>query len=126
METDEDWCDTEELHGSRQFPKYNIHEQTSLVDFQVFLKSVDGKLKSDKVASETATYVSKFLKFASPESLVPQWSQLLNRDRMLGFIDKLQRAKLGPEGQISVLNHLDSALSFFQLHILRDHTTNPK
>ena len=67
-----------------------------------------------------ATYVLKFLKYSNPENIVPDWFQLLNRDGILGFIDKLQRAKVGPEETISVLDCLDTALSFIRVLVLRD------
>ena len=34
--------------GTRSFPKYNIQHQATLVDFQQFLMSVDGKLRSSQ------------------------------------------------------------------------------
>ena len=62
----------------------------------------------------------KFLKFACRASILLNFDCLFDRDQLLGYVQKLERSKVGPEGQISKLDAIDAALSFMSLQMLDD------
>lgn len=70
--------------------------------------------KSQKVAQEIATDVSKFLKFASGEVALPNWKRLLDHDIIIAYLDKCKRFKIQADGRISKLDALDAALTFLR------------
>ena len=124
MSDDDAACSQVETVGSRNFPRYNIHEHMSFVSLTSFLRSVDGKGKSEKVATEMSTDVSKYLKFACGSAIAPDFERLMDRDMVLAFLDKLERCGIGVEGRINKLDALDAALSFLQLCVLKDQPTH--
>lgn len=75
---------------------------------------VDGNQKSQKVAQEIATDLSKFLKFASGEAALPNWKRLLDHDIFIAYLDKCKRLKIQADGRISKLDVLDAALTFLR------------
>ena len=85
---------------------------------------MDGKDKSEKVANEMATDVSKFLKFACGEQVVPDWRRLLDRDQIMAFMDKLECHGCGSDGRVTKLDAIDAALRFFRLELLKDDPSN--
>lgn len=73
------------------------------------------------MAKEIVTDVSKFLKFAQgPTSTEPDFGRLLDREQLVAFVDKLAK-HIGPEGRITKLDSLDSALSFIRLKALKNN-----
>lgn len=110
--------------GTRGFPRYDIKQETTLISFRHHLTSIDGKDKSEKVADQMAIDVSKFLRFACGEQVVPDWRRLLDRDQIMAFVDKLERHGCGPDGKVTKLDALDAALRFFRLELLKDDTNN--
>jgi hypothetical protein len=110
--------------GTREFPRYDIKGDTTLISFRQHLQSMDGKDKSEKVANEMATDVSKFLKFACGEQVVPDWRRLLDRDQIMAFMDKLECHGCGSDGRVTKLDAIDAALRFFRLELLKDDPSN--
>ena len=47
-------------------------------------------------------------------------TRLTDRDQLVGFLDKLKRSSVGPEGQLAKLDGFSSALKFFQVILLKD------
>ena len=63
--------------------------------------------------------ISKFLYYASgPSCLSPCWERLTDGDQLLGYMEKLKRSSVGPEGQLSKLDAFTAALRFFKVEIL--------
>lgn len=106
--------------GTRDFPRFSL-DTVQMKGFLKFLMSIDGQMRNQKVATEMAVDVSKFLKFAGGRDVVPDFGNLLERDMLVAFLDKLERYGCGIEGRISKLDSIDSALSFIQLSILCDN-----
>ena len=49
--------------------------------------------------------VSKYLRYAcGADCLSPNWSRINDRDQLTGYVEKLKRCKVGPEGQLSKLD----------------------
>ncbi len=110
--------------GTREFSRYNIRGDTTLISFRRHLTSIDGKRKSEKVADEMATDVSKFLKFATGSAPVPDWEKLLDRDMLLAYLSKLERFGCGPDGRVTKLDAFDAALRFIRLDLCKDNTND--
>ena len=111
--------------GTRSFPMYSVSEDVTMLKFVKFMRSVDGKSRSEKVAREIAVDVSKFLKFAGgPMSLEPHFDRMLDRDQLVAYMEKLKTHGCGPEGMLGKLDAFESALSFIRLFILKDDDTN--
>ena len=112
--------DVSGMEGTRNWQRYDIGHPM-FYRFQDYLKGIDGGQRSEKTAKEIATDVSKFLWYAcGRDSPNPNWARLTDRDQLIGFTDKLKRAKVGPEGQLSKLDALSAALKFLKVHVLAD------
>ena len=72
------------------------------------------------MAREMVVDVSKFLCYACGPSAGPDWERLLDRDQLVGFVDKLKRASVGPEGQLAKLDALCCAIKFIKAAVIRD------
>ena len=60
------------------------------------------------------TYIP--LRYASSASArSPDWSRLTDRDQLIGFVEKLTRAGVGPKGQLGKLDALSNAVRYYQL-----------
>ena len=104
---------------------YSVSEDVTMVKFVKFLRSVDWKSQSGKVARKIAVDVSKFLKFAGgPLSLEPHFNRMLDRDQLVVYMEKLKTHGCGPEGMLGKLDAFESALLFILLFILKDDDTN--
>lgn len=111
--------------GTRHFPRYNMKHPT-LIQFERYLTGVDGGCRNTKTASEMAVDVSKFLLYAcGSSSPSPSWDRLTDRDQLLGFLDKLKRASVGPEGQLTKLDAICNALNFLKVVILNGDSASP-
>ena len=67
-----------------------------------------------------AIHVSKFLRFACSTAILQYcntslFDWLFDMHQLLGYIQKLERSMIGPEGQINNLDTNDVALSFQML-----------
>ena len=56
-------------------------------------------------------------------ALAPSWDRLTDRDQLTGFMEKLKRAGVGPEGQLGKLDAITSALKYYKTHLLKDVTS---
>ena len=111
--------------GTRYFARYPL-EHPSLQQFRRFLTSVDGGGRSEKTALEMAVDVSKFLRYACGSSLPsPDWARLTDRDQLVGYLEKLKRVKVGPEGQLAKLDRMCMALKFLKVVIVGDKLDSP-
>jgi hypothetical protein len=89
------------------------------VSFGKYLRGIDGGQRSEKTAGEIAKDVSKYLKYACGGEEV-DWMTLTERDRLLGYVDKLKRVKVGPDGQLGKLDALSCALRFIKVSLPHD------
>ena len=105
--------------GTRNYPRFDM-QHPSFIHFQRYLTGLDGGGRSEKTAREMAVDVSKFLKYACGSSPNPGWERLTDRDQLTGFMEKLKRSSVGPEGQLSKIDGFCSALRFLKVDILRD------
>ena len=113
-----------EEEGTRLFPRYDIG-LPMFVAFVRHLEGIDGGQRSAKTAKEIAVDVSKYLCYAcGPDCLTPDWRRLTDRDQLLGYTEKLKRAKVGPEGLLAKLDALLAALKYVKVHIIED-TNDP-
>ena len=55
-------------------------------------------------------------------ALAPSWDRLTDRDQLTGFMVKLKRAGMGPEGQLGKLEAITSALKHYKTYLLKDAT----
>ena len=53
--------------STRHYPRFDVDTDDQFIDLRKWLQSVDGRARSEKVAKEIATDVSKYLKFACPD-----------------------------------------------------------
>lgn len=78
-----------------------------------------GGARSRKTTLEMFVDISKFLYYASePSSTSPCWDYLTDQEKALGYLEKLKRSSVGPEGQLSKLDTLSAVLRFFMVEIL--------
>ena len=88
-------------------------------------RSIDGKQRSEKVANEIVTDVSKLLKFAGGQSSdKPDWGRLSDRDIVLAYLSRVEQAGCGVEGRLSKLDAFEAALTFLRLVVLKDKETD--
>lgn len=106
--------------GTRKFPKFDT-DLPIFLRFESYLTSIDGGMKSSKTAREISVDVSKFLRYACGSSCAhPDWRRLTDRDQLVGYVEKLTRAKVGPEGQLSKFDAIICALRFIKAVIIAD------
>ena len=113
-------CDDEvdHSHGTRLFPRFDIRHPV-FYHFKNYLMGVDGGEKGDKTAHEVSVDVSKYLRYAcGSHSPSPDWSRLVDRDQLIGYMEKLKRAKVRLEGRQAKLDHLQAAMRFMKLHVV--------
>jgi len=110
---------TETPHGTRHYPSYNINTEPSLVRFVSFLQTLDGKNREKHIAIQIAIDVSKYLKFASPESPNPDFEQLAN-DEKLSEYSELLKTNIKAAGVTQKLERLEEALHFYRVRIVKD------
>ena len=80
--------------GTRNYPCCDVNHPT-FVHFHYYLTSIDGGARRTMLVD-----VGKFLKYAGgPSASDPGWDRLTDRDQLVGFLDKLKRYSVGPEGQ---------------------------
>ena len=114
----EDCTLEEENSGTRYFPRFDVGDPT-FVRFERYLCGIDGGSRSEKLARKMKMDVSKFLRYACGPSGA-NWERLLDRDQLAGYVEKLKRASVGPEGQLSKLDALCAALRFVKVVVIRD------
>ena len=104
--------------GTRGFPRYPL-DHPDLQQFIAFLKGLDGKRKSERESQAIAMDVSKFLKYAAPTAPNTRWELLLKMDKVQSYFDHLQdTAACGVDGQLTKMERLTVALTFYKLDIL--------
>ena len=62
--------------------------------------------------------VSKYLRYTCGRS--PDWSRLTDHNQLIGFVEKLKREEVGPEGQLTKLDALNTTLIFLKVVVLAD------
>ena len=117
--------DPPEKEGTRNYPRFDI-SHTSFLHFQRYLTGPDGGSRSEKRAKEMAVDVSKFLRYACGSySFGPEWDRLTDRDHLIGYLEKLKRSSVRPEGQLAKLDAFCSALTFFKVSVLKGDISSP-
>ena len=114
--------------GTRYFPRFDM-DHPVFYRFKRYLMSVDGGEKCEKTAHEMAVDVSKYLKYAcGSDSPSSDWGKLTERDQLIGFMEKLKRCNVGPEGRLAKLDTLQAAMRFIKFHVVvqESHPLYPK
>ena len=110
--------------GTRSYPRYDVDKHENFISFREWLECVEGKSRSQKVAREIAIDVSKYLKFACGEQENPDWSVLLDKNNVIKFVTRLEESGCGPEGRLTKLDNLHTAVRFLRLSVLDDNPKN--
>ena len=106
--------------GTRNWARYDC-SHPMFFRFEQYLAGIDGGERSEKTAREITIDVSKYLRYACGQKCPnPDWSRLTDRDQLMGYVEKLKRAKVGPEGQLSKLDTFSAALRYLKVHVLAD------
>ncbi len=95
-----------------EFARYAISQSFS---FQIkppcsYLEGMSGGSKSKKVQDEAKVDLGKFLKYASSELL--NSIDVININKIEGFLQLLIQLGIGPSGQVSKLNVISQAQTF--------------
>ena len=90
----------------------------------MFLKSVEGKQRSEKEAVAIATDVSKYLAFANAKAL--DWEKVWELREVNRYLSHLEELGLGVDGQLSKLDRIGTALDFCKLDLFTSprHASN--
>lgn len=108
--------------GTRHFPHFDMKHPS----FVHYLTGLDGGSRSEKTATEMAVDVSKYLMYACGSSCPhPGWERLTDRDQLTGFMEKLKRSSVGPEGQLAKLDAVVCTLRFLKVVVLRGESSSP-
>ena len=78
--------------------------------FKKYLMGLAGKKKGEKAANAIVKDISKALYYYNSKEL--DWAGITDRSNLLRFMDKLEALEMGPEGQLSKLEGVSSALHF--------------
>ncbi len=100
--------------GTRTFPRFDISREKSLLEFQGWLRGVEGKHRTASSARDIAIDVSKLLCHCTSEKTL-DWKCLLQKEQVLLFLAKVEPAGCGPEGRIIKLDNLNTALRYLRL-----------
>jgi hypothetical protein len=84
--------------------------------------SIDGGEKKEKSSWDISIDVSKYLRYACGSlASKPDWSRLVDRDQLVGYTEKLKRAKVGPEGRLAKLDYFQAAIRFLKYHVVDEN-----
>ncbi len=97
--------------GTRTFPRFDVSQEESLLEFQGWLRGIEGKHRTASAARDIAIDVSKFLCHCTSKK-TPDWKCLLQKEQALSFLAK---AGCGLEGHITKLDNLNTALRYLRL-----------
>ena len=111
--------DQQHQKGTRHYERFDLKDP-SLVQFRRYLLSIDGGSKGEKTALEATVDISKYLRYACGPSITPHWARLTDRDQLLGYMEKLKRSGVGPEGRLGKLDVLSMGLKFFKVAVASD------
>ncbi len=100
--------------GTRTFPRFDVKREESPVKFQDWLRGIEGKHRTASAASDIAIDVAKFLHHCTSKQ-TPDWKCLLQKEQVLAFLAKVEKAGCGPEGRITKLDNLNTALRYLRL-----------
>ena len=106
--------------GTRLFPRFDIQHPFSYC-FEKYLMSIDGGERNEKSAREMSIDVFKYLRYACGDCPSPDWGRLVDCDQLIGYMEKLKRAKVGPEGRLAKLDHLLAVIRYMRLHVIVEH-----
>ena len=79
-------------------------------DYCSYLKSVEGGEKSEKQATEMVKDLAKYAKFACPSEV--DFKEILDRSKILSYIDLLRKTGVGPSGQVNKLQVMIVAINW--------------
>jgi len=108
--------------GTRNFARYDIDKQPSLMKFKEYLQSIQGRMRKPRVATAIAVDVSKCLAYFSGGdiSVTPPWEALLNEDEVHRYVDYLRESEvIGVDGILTKLDRLGNALEFIKATVLQ-------
>ena len=109
-----------DMEGTRRFLKFDI-KYPVFRRFESYLTGIDGGQRSDKTAREICIDISKYLRYASgPLCPAPDWQHMTDRDQLVGYLEKLKRANVGPEGRLAKLDAFCTALKFLKVVLIPD------
>ena len=102
--------------GTRHLPRFDVNKEPSLVRFQAYLQSIEGKMRKPAVARAITTDVSKSLAFFSSDvEASVLWESLLDEVAVHRSVDHLRASgAIEVDGLISKLDRLGIALSFIK------------
>lgn len=84
------------------------------LEFENYLQSVDGGIKSKKTASVVVKDISKYLYFADPMAI--NWMTLVDESKIHEYFEVLRKKyKLGPEGRLTKMERHGDALKYLRL-----------
>ncbi len=99
---------------TQTFPRFDVNREESLLKFQGWLRGIEGKHRTASAARNIAIDVSKFLCHCTSEK-TPDWKYLLQKEQVLSFLAKVEKVGCGPEGRITKLDNLNTALRYLRL-----------
>jgi len=79
----------EQVRSTRNFPAFP-KDNPKVMNFCMYLKSLDGGRKNESEVAQISADVSKFLKFARPTASDPVWQDLLDDGKVSAYLDFLQ------------------------------------
>ena len=108
--------------STRSYVFYDIDNTKELAAFYKNLTSFDGGSKSSVEARQICTDVSKYLAFADSTQL--KWDNLLDTDRLKQYVEKLQKTAIGPDGLVTKLDRVQTALRYLMRDVPKYKTSD--
>ena len=108
--------------STRSYEFYDIDNTKELAAFYKNLTSFDGGSKSSVEARQICTDVSKYLAFADSTQL--KWDNLLDTDRLKQYVEKLQKTAIGPDGLVTKLDRVQTALRYLMRDVPKYKTSD--
>ena len=108
--------------STRSYEFYDIDKTEELAAFYTNLTSFDGGSKSSVEAKQISIDVSKYLAFADSRQFI--WDNLLNTNRVKQFVEKLQKTAIGPDGLVTKLDRIQTALRYLMRDVPKYKTSD--
>ncbi len=99
--------------NSRSMERFPSDHQ-ELVEFKSHLMGIGGKRRKPSSADAIATEISKMLYFGGPDKL--DWIHLTDLGKVKLYMEKMEKMKIGPEGQLTKMERLCDALDYLKYH----------
>ena len=87
-----------------------LPSRPAMAKFKDYLMSLDGKRNKEHVSHAICRDVGKILFFCNPN--VPTWDSLINRTKVMGFIELLRNRGMQADGQLTKLERLCDGLEY--------------